>query len=76
MLVLTRKTGQRILIRLGSTTVAVQVCRADRGTARLGIDAPDEVQVDREEVAADKARQVFSDTLARRHAENRKSRRA
>jgi carbon storage regulator len=46
MLVLSRKVGQSILI----DGVKVTITASDRGKVRLGIDAPPQVRVDREEV--------------------------
>ena len=50
-LVLTRKTGQTIRVRVGGVDVWVRVVEADRGDARLLVEAPASVSVDREEVA-------------------------
>jgi carbon storage regulator len=47
MLVLARQQGQRICIGNG---VIVTVLGATRGKVRLGIEAPPDVRVDREEV--------------------------
>jgi carbon storage regulator len=47
MLVLTRKVGQRILI---GENVAVTVVRVSQGTVRLGIEAPPETPIVREEL--------------------------
>lgn len=47
MLVLARQQGQRICIGNG---VVVTVLGATRGKVRLGIEAPPDVRVDREEV--------------------------
>lgn len=51
MLVLTRKTNQSITIG-NQVTVTVVEIRGD--SVKLGIDAPREVAVDREEIAIDK----------------------
>ncbi len=48
MLVLSRKVGQRILI---GENVAVTVVRVTGGGVRLGIEAPPEMAVVREELA-------------------------
>ena len=51
MLVLNRKVGQRIRLRLGDVDVWVAVVDVDqRGKVRLGIDAPLDVAVVREEL--------------------------
>lgn len=47
MLVLGRKIGQKILI---GDDITVTVVNADGGSASIGIDAPRDVPVDREEV--------------------------
>lgn len=50
MLILSRKANQKILFpQLG---IAVQVMRVDGNTVRVGVEAPDDVQVLRDEVAA------------------------
>ena len=48
MLVLSRKTGERILI---GENIAVTIVRISQGTVRIGIEAPRETSVVREEVA-------------------------
>lgn len=48
MLVLTRKEGQSILI---GDSIVVRIIGADRGSARIGIEAPDDVKILREELA-------------------------
>jgi carbon storage regulator len=47
MLVLTRKVGQRILI---GENIAVTVVRVSQGTVRLGVEAPPETPIVREEL--------------------------
>lgn len=47
MLVLTRKIGQRVLI---GETIVVTIIDCGNGRVRLGIEAPEEVGVFREEV--------------------------
>ena len=47
MLVLSRKTHQGIWI---GDNVFITVLKIDRGRVKLGIEAPDDVQVDREEL--------------------------
>ena len=47
MLVLSRKLGERILI---GDRIVVTVVRLDRGQVRLGIEAPPEIAVFREEI--------------------------
>ena len=50
MLVLTRKLDEKIVIELGEQTVVVHVVAIERDRIRLGIDAPPEVPIYREEV--------------------------
>lgn len=52
MLVLSRKLGERILI---GDSVVVTVVKIDRNQVRIGIDAPDEVAVFREEISPNRA---------------------
>jgi carbon storage regulator len=47
MLVLSRKTGERIMI---GDNVIITVARIDQKRVRIGIDAPDDVVIRREEV--------------------------
>lgn len=47
MLILTRLPGERILI---GNDIIVEVVRLDRDSVRLGIHAPRDMEVDREEV--------------------------
>jgi carbon storage regulator CsrA len=47
MLVLTRKIGEEIVI---AGNIRVRIIRIDGGKVRIGIVAPDDVSVDREEV--------------------------
>lgn len=48
MLVLTRKQQEQVVIQLGNQTVQVRVLRARAGSARLAINAPEEVQIRRD----------------------------
>ena len=50
MLVLTRKVGQRILI---GDNVAITIVRVAQGTVRVGIEAPPETPIVREELQAE-----------------------
>ncbi len=50
MLVLTRKLDEQIVIQLGDLDVMVRVVHIDGDRVRLGIIAPPEVPVHREEV--------------------------
>lgn len=51
MLVLTRKEAQSIVINDNGTVVNVKVLEVSGNSVKLGIAAPDYVQVDREEIA-------------------------
>jgi carbon storage regulator len=53
VLVLTRKVGERILI---GEQVVVTVVKVGHGGVRIGIDAPPEMAVVREELATDMSR--------------------
>ena len=50
MLVLSRFTGERIIICTGPDAVTVEVLEIDGGKVRLGITAPRDVRVDRQEL--------------------------
>ena len=50
MLVLTRKSNEDVVILLGGRKVRIRVLDAANGRVRLGIDAPRDVAVHREEV--------------------------
>jgi carbon storage regulator len=50
MLVLSRKVGERILI---GDKIAVTVVRVGPGIVRLGVEAPHELSIIREELKAD-----------------------
>jgi len=58
MLVLTRKVGERVLI---GDQVAVTVVRIQGNAVRLGIDAPPEMAVVREELAQPAAAKTAGD---------------
>ncbi len=50
MLVLTRRTSERIVIGTGPGAITIKVVEIDRGKVRLGITAPEDVPVHREEI--------------------------
>jgi carbon storage regulator len=50
MLVLSRKKDERIFITLGEQTVAVRILHVDGNKVRLGVEAPDDVAIHREEI--------------------------
>lgn len=47
MLVLSRKVGERILI---GDKIAVTIVRVAQGAVRIGVEAPDDMQIVREEL--------------------------
>ena len=47
MLVLSRKVGERILI---GENISVTVVRVAQGTVRIGVEAPDDLPIVREEI--------------------------
>ena len=49
MLVLSRKVGERILI---GDNIAVTIVRVAQGSVRVGVEAPEEMQIVREELKA------------------------
>jgi carbon storage regulator len=51
MLVLSRKTDEQLIIKLGDDTVVVRILNVGSDRVRLGIVAPRHVAVHREEVA-------------------------
>jgi len=62
MLVLSRKTSQRISI---GGDVVVTVLRTDRGTVKLGIEAPPEVRVLRGELSGRSEPERLSEVIER-----------
>ena len=56
MLVLTRKTGERLRIQLAGEAAWITVVESKDGRCRIGVDTPKCVAVDREEVAIAKDR--------------------
>ena len=48
MLVLSRKLGQRFQV---GTDIRVTIVKIDRNSVRIGIEAPDDVTIHREEIA-------------------------
>ena len=59
MLVLSRKPGERVLI---GETITVTVVRIGPNTVRLGIDAPREMNIVREELCVDVPAEVSEGT--------------
>ena len=53
MLVLTVKTGERVILKdvEHGTEMSVMLCRADNDKAKIGIEAPREVSILRESLA-------------------------
>jgi len=50
MLVLSRKVNERIIIDVGDVEIIVCVCKMTRNRARIGIEAPLSVRIQREEI--------------------------
>lgn len=50
MLILTRKMGQNIFIGEGDMLVTITILGVQGGQVRIGIDAPQEIKVHREEI--------------------------
>jgi carbon storage regulator CsrA len=57
MLILTRKTHEKVVLQWAGKTVVITVTeiRRDKGIVKLAFDAPREVRIDREEIAEAKA---------------------
>ena len=54
MLILTREAGQRIMLTLADgRTITVTFCQIRNGKGRIGVDAPDDVLILREELTDD-----------------------
>ena len=54
MLVLTRRVGEEIII---GANVRIVVVESTKGTVRLGVTAPRQIQVDRKEIAERRKRE-------------------
>ena len=63
MLVLSRKVGQKILI---GDRISVTVVRVGQGGVRIGVEAPEEMEVVREELKSDEAKGVAGKSRASR----------
>ena len=50
MLVLSRKTSERIIIGTGDNRIVITLVHAENGKSRIGISAPREIPIHREEV--------------------------
>ncbi len=57
MLVLSRKVGEKILI---GDTISVTVVRVGQGGVRIGIEAPDDLEVVREELKIERRKATDS----------------
>jgi len=64
MLVLSRKLGEKIVI---GDSIIVTVVKIDRNQIRLGIEAPHEIPVYREEIAPSRVTKPLSDEPALSH---------
>ena len=63
MLVLSRKVGQKILI---GDKISITVVRVGQGGVRIGVEAPEEMEVVREELLGDPERRSRKATLPSR----------
>lgn len=63
MLVLSRKLGEKIII---GDNICITVVKIDRNQIRLGIEAPTDVLVFREEIAPNRSREVEVETVGAR----------
>lgn len=63
MLVLTRKIGQQILI--GKGVIQMKVLKIDNDVISIGINAPQHIDVDREEIYLKKLQQEKSKALSK-----------
>jgi len=61
MLVLSRKVGERILI---GDKIAVTIVRVAQGSVRIGIEAPGEMQIVREELKGQSRSQAAGPKVA------------
>ncbi|MBL8867140.1 MAG: carbon storage regulator [Planctomycetia bacterium] len=61
MLVLSRKLGEKIFI---GETICITVVDIDRGKIRLGIQAPRDVPIYRQELVPPHQQQVFAERIA------------
>jgi len=50
MLVLTRKQDESIIITVGNDEIKVLITELDKNIAKIGVDAPRHIRIDREEV--------------------------
>lgn len=63
MLVLSRKVGEKILI---GDTIAITVVRVAQGTVRIGVEAPQDMQIVREEIKGQRKKEPPDRNLIRR----------
>lgn len=61
MLVLSRKVGQKILI---GDRIAVTVVRVAQGTVRIGVEAPEEFSIVREEIRVESGGDSPSESIS------------
>ena len=72
MLVVTRKVGESLVIRVGKETVSVSVEAVHGGNVRIGLDAPSHVQILRNELIQNKKKfdKVLFDVDSEAESEN------
>ena len=63
MLVLSRKLGEKIMI---GDNICITVVKIDRNQIRLGIEAPTDILVFREEIAPNRSREVATEAVGAR----------
>jgi carbon storage regulator CsrA len=55
MLVLSRKPGEALVFKVGTLTIVIRALKSSDNRIRLGIEAPQDVTVHREELLGKKA---------------------
>jgi carbon storage regulator len=55
MLILTRRVSESIIIETSDGTIEVVICKINGGQVRVGIQAPDSVDIWREEIPEESA---------------------
>jgi carbon storage regulator len=56
MLVLSRKRNEQIVLELPDQTIRIQVVSVEGNRVRIGIDAPRDIQIKREELLVETSR--------------------
>lgn len=50
MLILSRKVGESIIIKVGSNNIKITILESNNGTLKLGFEAPKEIKIYRSEL--------------------------